>query len=94
MVVVFYDLEDVWRMFANDGQRERQSWRCSHCMVFGSAVWGVRDGPAGPRVSYSRVAKERSTDDILSRPSAIIAAWSSSVITDFHLRRRICMLMM
>ena len=30
--------------------RERQAWRCSHCMVFGSAVWGVRDGPAGPRV--------------------------------------------
>lgn len=29
---------------------ERQSWRCSHCEVWGSAVWGVRDGPNGPRV--------------------------------------------
>lgn len=29
---------------------ERQSWRCSHCYVLGSAVWGVRDGPRGPRV--------------------------------------------
>jgi chromatin structure-remodeling complex subunit SFH1 len=28
---------------------ERQSWRCSNCMVWGSAVWAVRDGPAGPR---------------------------------------------
>jgi chromatin structure-remodeling complex subunit SFH1 len=30
---------------------ERQNWRCSHCQVWGSAVWGVRDGPNGPRVS-------------------------------------------
>ncbi|KAL8736295.1 MAG: hypothetical protein Q9166_000450 [cf. Caloplaca sp. 2 TL-2023] len=28
---------------------ERQSWRCSHCLVHGSAVWAVRDGPSGPR---------------------------------------------
>ena len=34
---------------------ERQNWRCSHCLVFGSAVWGVRDGPRGPRVSHSSV---------------------------------------
>lgn len=31
--------------------RERQSWRCNNCMVWGTAVWAVRDGPAGPRVS-------------------------------------------
>ncbi|KAJ5238648.1 hypothetical protein N7468_003267 [Penicillium chermesinum] len=30
-------------------RRERQSWRCSNCMVWGSAVWAVRDGPEGPR---------------------------------------------
>jgi chromatin structure-remodeling complex subunit SFH1 len=30
--------------------RERQTWRCSHCLVHGSAVWAVRDGPNGPRV--------------------------------------------
>jgi chromatin structure-remodeling complex subunit SFH1 len=29
---------------------ERAVWRCSHCDVWGAAVWGVRDGPAGPRV--------------------------------------------
>ncbi|EEQ28453.1 Chromatin structure remodeling complex protein sfh1 [Microsporum canis] len=28
---------------------ERQTWRCSNCLVWGSAVWAVRDGPTGPR---------------------------------------------
>ncbi|KAL8998587.1 MAG: hypothetical protein Q9188_006072 [Gyalolechia gomerana] len=28
---------------------ERQTWRCSHCAVHGSAVWAVRDGPSGAR---------------------------------------------
>ncbi|KAF2189782.1 SNF5-domain-containing protein [Zopfia rhizophila CBS 207.26] len=28
---------------------ERQNWRCTHCYVWGSAVWAVRDGPKGPR---------------------------------------------
>lgn len=32
-------------------RRERPSWRCNNCMVWGTAVWAVRDGPAGPRVS-------------------------------------------
>lgn len=35
---------------ANSLSRERQTWRCSHCLVCGSGVWGVRDGPSGPRV--------------------------------------------
>jgi chromatin structure-remodeling complex subunit SFH1 len=30
---------------------ERQYWTCSHCCVWGAAIWGVRDGPAGSRVS-------------------------------------------
>ena len=30
---------------------ERQYWKCAHCSVWGSAVWGVRDGPGGARVS-------------------------------------------
>ena len=33
---------------------ERQYWHCSHCRVWGSAIWGVRDGPNGPRVSPYR----------------------------------------
>ena len=30
---------------------ERPSWRCKWCLVWGNAVWAVRDGPMGPRVS-------------------------------------------
>ncbi|PSN72814.1 SNF5-domain-containing protein [Corynespora cassiicola Philippines] len=30
-------------------EAERQTWRCSHCLVWGTAVWAVRDGPKGPR---------------------------------------------
>lgn len=30
---------------------ERREWRCQHCKIWGSCVWAVRDGPAGPRVS-------------------------------------------
>ncbi|THC96757.1 hypothetical protein EYZ11_003766 [Aspergillus tanneri] len=29
---------------------ERQNWRCSNCMVWGTAVWAMRDGPAGTKV--------------------------------------------
>ena len=32
---------------------EKQTWRCKWCLVWGSAVWAVRDGPTGPRVSTS-----------------------------------------
>ncbi|KAK3112094.1 Chromatin structure remodeling complex protein sfh1 [Teratosphaeriaceae sp. CCFEE 6253] len=28
---------------------ERQYWRCSHCQIWGAAIWGVRDGPHGSR---------------------------------------------
>ncbi|PQE11173.1 snf5 smarcb1 ini1 protein [Rutstroemia sp. NJR-2017a BVV2] len=28
---------------------ERTNWRCSHCKVWGTSVWCVRDGPYGPR---------------------------------------------
>nr|POE47477.1 chromatin structure-remodeling complex subunit sfh1 [Quercus suber] len=28
---------------------ERQYWHCSHCKVWGQAIWGVRDGPAGSK---------------------------------------------
>ena len=34
--------------------RDRASWRCSYCSVPGSGVWAIRDGPAGPGVSFSR----------------------------------------
>jgi chromatin structure-remodeling complex subunit SFH1 len=28
---------------------ERANWRCSHCRIWGTSVWAVRDGPFGPR---------------------------------------------
>ncbi|CAN8101838.1 unnamed protein product [Discula destructiva] len=28
---------------------ERNVWRCLHCMIWGTSVWAVRDGPQGPR---------------------------------------------
>ncbi|KAI1008012.1 hypothetical protein K3495_g223 [Podosphaera aphanis] len=28
---------------------ERNIWRCSHCRVWGTAVWATRDGPSGAR---------------------------------------------
>ncbi|KAF5125562.1 Chromatin structure-remodeling complex subunit SFH1 [Metarhizium anisopliae] len=30
---------------------ERHTWRCTHCRVWGTSVWAVRDGPAGPKGS-------------------------------------------
>ncbi|KAI0889091.1 SNF5-domain-containing protein [Annulohypoxylon maeteangense] len=31
------------------GDQERQGWRCTHCRIWGTSVWAVRDGPWGPR---------------------------------------------
>lgn len=30
---------------------EKRSWHCRHCYIPAGAVWAVRDGPLGPRVS-------------------------------------------
>lgn len=32
-------------------EEEKRGWRCRHCYVWAGAVWAVRDGPYGPRVS-------------------------------------------
>ncbi|CCU81951.1 RSC complex subunit Sfh1 [Blumeria hordei DH14] len=34
---------------------DRSTWRCSHCKVWGTAIWAVRDGPQGPRVSWPSI---------------------------------------
>lgn len=31
------------------GDAERKMWRCTHCAIWGLAVWGVKDGPRGPK---------------------------------------------
>jgi chromatin structure-remodeling complex subunit SFH1 len=42
---------------------ERNTWRCSHCKTWGTAVWAVRDGPHGPRVSLlSTMIMDEGTD--------------------------------
>jgi chromatin structure-remodeling complex subunit SFH1 len=33
--------------------QERLNWRCTHCRIWGTSVWAVRDGPYGPRVSIN-----------------------------------------
>jgi chromatin structure-remodeling complex subunit SFH1 len=33
--------------------QERFNWRCTHCCIWGTCVWAVRDGPYGPRVSQN-----------------------------------------
>lgn len=61
--------------------RERQSWRCKNCAVWGTAVWAVRDGPDGPRVSsYSKANCMLSLTSILPRHFAITAACFTSAI--------------
>ena len=69
-------------------RRERQTWRCSHCFVHGSAAWAVRDGSNGPRV---RVCVEIEREDANGcSPCATIAGLFLNVINGFRLGRRIC----
>ncbi|KAG5987249.1 hypothetical protein E4U54_005077, partial [Claviceps lovelessii] len=28
---------------------ERSTWRCTHCRIWGTSIWAVRDGPAGAK---------------------------------------------
>ncbi|KAK5076770.1 Chromatin structure remodeling complex protein sfh1 [Lithohypha guttulata] len=37
-------------------EQDRMNWRCSHCMVWGTAVWAVRGGPKGPRTLCNNCA--------------------------------------
>jgi chromatin structure-remodeling complex subunit SFH1 len=66
---------------------ERQYWRCSHCKVWGAAIWGVRDGPAGPRVITSPSCASHPNANSLtfvSRRSATTAASSTSATRSSH----------
>ncbi|KAI1109824.1 hypothetical protein F5Y14DRAFT_431218 [Nemania sp. NC0429] len=36
--------------------QERFNWRCTHCCVWGTSVWAIRDGPYGPRVSQRAIS--------------------------------------
>ena len=65
----------------NEG--ERQYWTCSHCRVWGSAIWGVRDGPSGPRVSGNRDEYFDHQTNCTDRPSVTTAASSTNVTGDY-----------
>lgn len=68
--------------------RERQTWRCSHCLVHGSAVWAVRDGPNGPRVRMR--AEILRMDANGCSHYATIAVLYMNAINGFRLGLRIC----
>jgi chromatin structure-remodeling complex subunit SFH1 len=68
---------------------ERNTWRCAHCKVWGSAVWAVRDGPHGAKVSLI-LAIMFGITLTPSRLSATTAASSLSVTASFPSGLRIC----
>jgi len=61
---------------------ERYTWRCSHCKVWGSAVWAVRDGPHGSRVSLLAAGLSR-TLLMFDRLCAITAATFTKITALF-----------
>ena len=65
--------------------RERQTWRCAHCLVHGTAVWAVRDGPNGPRVSVAPRIK-MVTDDH-SRFATTVVLFMNATNDCLHGRR-------
>lgn len=73
---------------------ERQTWRCAHCLVHGSAVWAVRDGPNGPRVCCSLLPHLFIVEIVLEAnmrdsPYAVIVALPSSATSGSHHGRKI-----
>ena len=68
--------------------QERLTWRCRHCLVPAGAVWAVRDGPHGPRVSF-RLQLCVLDADSFHRHSAITAACCSNETESFRFGRKI-----
>lgn len=72
-------------------EMDRLNWRCSHCLVWGSAVWAVRSGPKGPRVSLRICQKERNS--VLTRgcrPYVTTVVCSTNETKSCRLGRRTC----
>jgi chromatin structure-remodeling complex subunit SFH1 len=66
-------------------ESERPGWQCTHCRIGGSAVWAVRDGPNGPRVSiYNLLIACYAT--LISSPShsATTAVFSTNATSVYH----------
>ena len=73
------------KAFAND--TERLNWRCSHCQVWGTAVWAVRHGPRGPRVSYDMFQR---TELTITRHYATTVDCFMNVIRNYQRGTRTC----
>lgn len=71
-------------------EAERPQWRCSHCYVWGSAIWGVRDGPAGAKVCCNDSEHGRNSADIRYSHSATTAVFYTNVISASHLGITAC----
>jgi chromatin structure-remodeling complex subunit SFH1 len=72
--------------------QERSNWRCSHCRAWGNSVWGIRDGPRGPRVSldsFSSTPLAYADSKICSRSVRAVAT-PMSVIGSSRLAWKIC----
>ena len=67
---------------------EKQGWRCKHCFVWSGAVWAVRDGPYGSRVSHHNVVLRGSRLLIYDRRSATIAACFSNAMGSYRFGQR------
>jgi hypothetical protein len=70
---------------------ERRAWRCAHCLIWGPAVWAVRDGPTGSKVCL--VSSAPSEYKLTTpRHSVIIAAFYMSEISSCRPGRRTTLL--
>jgi chromatin structure-remodeling complex subunit SFH1 len=56
-------------------EQERLTWRCSHCNIWGSSVWAVRDGPRGPKVSCPVFRSACSGTSLTASTDALQQLW-------------------
>lgn len=71
-------------------EMDRLNWRCTHCLVWGSAVWAVRSGPKGPRVSRHIIEPERNIANYACRHFVTTVVCSTSETRSYRLGVRIC----
>ncbi|EPE09042.1 snf5-domain-containing protein [Ophiostoma piceae UAMH 11346] len=59
---------------------ERSAWRCTHCRVWGTSVWAVRDGPHGPRTLCNNCGYMYERDRKLPRWTKLLHANDSLLL--------------
>ncbi|KAG6144768.1 hypothetical protein E4U28_001861 [Claviceps purpurea] len=58
---------------------ERSTWRCTHCRVWGTSIWAVRDGPAGAKEPSSAGTGTKVPDAAAADNSRLAAAMAMSM---------------